>query len=73
MSELFESRDGKSYWKCGWCGEEREHPMASGAYVQVANVIHAVVCTESCLGPAGAAIEELLKRRAESVRAGSPP
>lgn len=45
---LFYERDGKSYWKCGWCSREHAHNDA-GAYVQVAQVILAIVCPDPCL------------------------
>lgn len=71
--DLFQQRDGKSYWRCGWCGMERAHPESQGSYVTVGGVVRALVCTEECEAPAGRAIENVLARHVSSLIVGSEP
>jgi len=71
MSDLFYDRDGTSYWKCGRCGQEREHPRAGGAYVKVGNIVVAIVCEDPCLNETLEALPGFLSNRA--ALAGTTP
>ena len=69
MAETFVEKDGKACWRCGWChAVHEEMSMQGGAYVKVANVLVAIVCTDQCLAPAQAAIEALFEPAAAAAR-----
>lgn len=72
MADLFYEREGKSFWRCAWCAEEREHRFP-GSYVQVGNQIQAVVCTETCADQAAQAILGRFEAHRQVMHLGMTP